>query len=249
MLLCGVMQASLLSAEVGFDALYFARIDWQEAELRTRERSMEMMWQASPSLGPDASVFTGAFLDGGYGPPPGFCFDQNQCNGGFPVMDDLCMADDNVAFYVDKFVAAAQTYANNTRSAGSATQNVMFLMGSDFQYENADGWYKNLDKIIHHVNADGRVNVFYSTPVEYTAAKFKENITWPVKTDDFMPLANDAHSYWTGFFTSRPALKRYERQLAGFLQAARQVQLLADLPVNEMVTKVSREASTANPNP
>ena len=36
-----------------------------------------------------------------------------------------------------------------------------------------------------------------------TAAKFKENITWPVKTDDFMPLANDAHSYWTGFFTSR----------------------------------------------
>ena len=59
-----------------------------------------------------------------------------------------------------------------------------------------------------------RVNVFYSTPVEYTAAKFKENITWPVKTDDFMPLANDAHSYWTGFFTSRPALKRYERLLA-----------------------------------
>ena len=220
-------QASLLSAEVGFDALYFARIDWQEAELRTRERSMEMMWEASPSLGPDAAVFTGAFLDGGYGPPPGFCFDQNQCNGGFPVMDDLCMEDDNVAFYVDKFVDAAQAYANNTRSAGSATQNVMFLMGSDFQYENADGWYKNLDKvlntyirthtqthrqthtlslslslslsrsltqIIHHVNADGRVNVFYSTPVEYTAAKFAENITWPVKSDDFMPLANDAHS-------------------------------------------------------
>jgi alpha-mannosidase len=85
------------------------------------------------------------------------------------------------------------------------------------------------------VNADGRVNVFYSTPVEYTAAKFKENITWPVKTDDFMPLANDEHSYWTGFYTSRPALKRYERQLAGYLQAARQVQLLADMPVNDVV--------------
>ena len=97
----------------------------------------------------------------------------------------------------------------------------MFLMGSDFQYENADGWYKNLDKIIHHVNAGGRVNTFYSTPEEYTAAKLAENITWPVKTDDFMPLANDEHSYWTGFYSSRPALKRYERQLAGFLQAPR----------------------------
>ena len=112
----------------------------------------------------------------------------------------------------------------------------MFLMGSDFQYENADGWYKNLDKIIHHVNADGRVNTFYSTPEEYTAAKLAENITWPVKTDDFMPLANDEHSYWTGFYSSRPALKRYERQLAGFLQAARQVQLLANMPVNGFVT-------------
>jgi len=139
-------QASLLSSEVGFDALYFARIDWQEAKVRTREKSMEMMWQGSPSLGADAMVFTGAFLDGGYGPPPGFCFDQNQCNGGFPVMDDECMEDENVALYVDKFVAAARSYANNTRSkrAGSPTQNIMFLMGSDFQYENADGWYKNL---------------------------------------------------------------------------------------------------------
>jgi alpha-mannosidase len=90
------------------------------------------------------------------------------------MMDDLCMEDDNVGEYVDKFIAAAHAYANNTRSAGSATQNIMFLMGSDFQYENADGWYKNLDKIIHHVNADGRVNAFYSTPVEYTAAKFAE---------------------------------------------------------------------------
>ena len=61
-------------------------------------------------------------------------------------MDDRCMQDENVALYVDRFVEAALSYANNTRSAGSgsATQNIMFLMGSDFQYENADGWYKNL---------------------------------------------------------------------------------------------------------
>ncbi|KAJ1487752.1 hypothetical protein T484DRAFT_1785592 [Baffinella frigidus] len=40
-------------------------------------------------------------------------------------------------------------------------------MGSDFQYENADMWFNNLDKIIHHVNADGRVNAFYSTPPDW----------------------------------------------------------------------------------
>lgn len=106
--------------------------------------------------------------------------------------------------YIDLVVKTAQRYANYTRGDLSASaKNVMFLMGSDFQYENADSWYKNLDKIIHYVNKDGRVNLFYSTPNDYTAAKLKEPTTWTVKTDDFMPLANDAHSYWTGFFTSR----------------------------------------------
>ena len=30
------------------------------------------------------------------------------------------------------------------------------------QYANAHAWYKNLDKLIHYINADGRLNVFYS---------------------------------------------------------------------------------------
>lgn len=32
------------------------------------------------------------------------------------------------------------------------TNNIMLTMGSDFQYENANLWYKNLDKLIHYVN-------------------------------------------------------------------------------------------------
>ena len=47
----------------------------------------------------------------------------------------------------------------------------MFTMGSDFQYENANTWYKNLDKLIHYVNLDGRVNAFYSTPLAYTQVR------------------------------------------------------------------------------
>lgn len=40
----------------------------------------------------------------------------------------------------------------------------MLTMGCDFQYSNARTWFKNLDKLIKYVNADGRVNTFYSTP-------------------------------------------------------------------------------------
>lgn len=62
-----------------------------------------------------------------------------------------------------------------------------FKMGSDFQYENANEWFSNLDKLIHYVNLDGRINVFYSNPYAYTKAQSDANITWTVKTDDFFP--------------------------------------------------------------
>jgi 7-cyano-7-deazaguanine synthase in queuosine biosynthesis len=49
------------------------------------------------------------------------------------------------------------------------------------------------------VNADGRVNVFYSTPAAYVAAKASySNVSWTVKRDDFFPYADCAHCYWTG---------------------------------------------------
>ena len=67
-------------------------------------------------------------------------------------------------------------------------------MGSDFQWENAHVWYKNLDKLIHYVNKDPCVNVFYSTPEDYFQAKRNSNITFPRKTDDFFLYSNDWHA-------------------------------------------------------
>ena len=30
---------------------------------------------------------------------------------------------------------------------------------------------------------------------------------YPIKSDDFFPYASGLHSYWTGYFTSRPSIK------------------------------------------
>ena len=35
----------------------------------------------------------------------------------------------------------------------------------------------------------------------------KLNKKYTTKTDDFFPYADFKNSYWTGFYTSRPALK------------------------------------------
>lgn len=90
----------------------------------------------------------------------------------------------------------------------------MLTQGEDFQFENAEEDFKNLDKLIkvgavrcgavrcstvrcgvrfslvwltvcpcaflllQYVNADGRVNLFYSTPTIYTKAKLAAAVTY-----------------------------------------------------------------------
>ena len=71
------------------------------------------------------------------------------------------------------------------------------------------------------------VKAMYSTPSEYTYARNAEGLTWNVKTDDFFPYGISAHAYRTGFYTSRPALKRYVRVLSHWLQAARQLEVVS----------------------
>lgn len=65
------------------------------------------------------------------------------------------------------------------------TNHIIMTMGSDFQYENANLWYKNLDKLIHYVNAQqasgSRVNVLYSTPSCYLQELHRANLSWWVQ--------------------------------------------------------------------
>jgi hypothetical protein len=73
-----------------------------------------------------------------------------------------------------------------------------------------------------------RVNMFYSNPDYYVEQKRLESktIRWPVKTDDFFPYSDCPHCFWTGYFTSRTAFKRYERVASSLLLAARQIDSL-----------------------
>ncbi len=221
-------QASLLTAEVGFDAFYFARIDYQDRIERRKNGKMEMLWRASPSL--KNEIFSGAFVQGAYCSPP--VFGWGGAFDGEPIMNNQMLEDENIQAKVDFFVSSVQEYA--TYSQG---ENVMYMMGCDYAYENAFEWYNNVDRLISAVNADGRVFAKYSDAVTYTQEKHQENLTWSIKTDDFIPCAQDwteesglrGHMYWSGYFTSRPTLKYYQRYSSNYLQTARQLQAWAYL--------------------
>jgi hypothetical protein len=49
-----------------------------------------------------------------------------------------------------------------------------------------------------------------STPSEYIKALKEEDVKWPVKVGgDFFPYGSDEkNNFWSGYFSSRPALKK-----------------------------------------
>ena len=70
---------------MGFDGLFFGWLDYADKSKRKIEKTMEMVWKASQSLHQSSWLFTGALFNG-YGPPKGFCFDD-ECQDE-PIMDD-----------------------------------------------------------------------------------------------------------------------------------------------------------------
>ncbi|TVU31334.1 hypothetical protein EJB05_23016 [Eragrostis curvula] len=211
------VQAYLLGVELGFDSMHFARIDYQDRAKRKADKGLEVIWRGSRTFGSSSQIFTNAFPVH-YSPPDGFGFEVLDENI-IPVQDDLSLFDYNVEQRVNDFVTAAIAQANVTR-----TNHIMWTMGDDFNYQYAESWFRNMDKLIRHVNKDGRVHALYSTPSIYTDAKYASNESWPVKNDDYFPYADAANAYWTGYFTSRPNFKRYVRMLSGYYLAARQVE-------------------------
>jgi alpha-mannosidase len=215
------VQGYLMGAELGFEAMFLGRIDFQDLDRRRKAQELEMVWRASSSLGASADIWALVLGSGNYGPPAGFCFDD-LCDDP-PIMDDVNMKGYNVDARVYVGVARATVFAWWFLGGGRGG-DIMFTMGSDFQYSNARMWYKNLDKLIKHANLDGRLNLFYSTPSAYLAAKHAAGLTLPLKTDDFFPYADNLQAFWTGYFTSRAALKGYVKVLSNTLQAARHLE-------------------------
>lgn len=233
-------QASLF-AQMGFDGLFFGRLDYEDKSQREKSKTMEMMWNGSPNLGSKADLFTGALFNG-YSPPPGFCFDIGCSDD--PIMDDDRLHDFNAIQKATQFIRYAKLQASHY-----ATDNIILTMGSDFNYQNAHTWFKNMDKLIHWVNLQqingSMVNAFYSTPSCYLQSLNQANKTWTTKQDDFFPYAHRPHSFWTGYFTSRPTLKGYVRQTNNFFQVCKQLDGLAQLKDTDNSTfelQILREA-------
>ncbi|CAG2068492.1 unnamed protein product, partial [Timema podura] len=86
-------ETASIMAQMGFDGLFFSRLDYQDKEARLNTSTMEMVWEASESLGSSSDLFT-SVLYNHYSYPTGFCVDVN-CDDD-PIIDNPDSPDYNL---------------------------------------------------------------------------------------------------------------------------------------------------------
>ncbi|CAB9518020.1 Lysosomal alpha-mannosidase [Seminavis robusta] len=194
-------QASLMTSSMGFDALYFGRIDYQDMEIRHNTQECEGLWSSSASAGNKSTVFwglTGSYY-GNYGAPPGFCFDK-RCHYN-PLTN---MTRPQLVDAVKHFLQEMKLQSDRTKGS-----HVMLTFGSDFNYQRASTYFANIDLLIKSIDLFRewglvdvptmlgprfeRINIFYSSPNYYTQMKHKQTRS-PAKTIHTSHLINSKES-------------------------------------------------------
>eukprot|EP01135_Chromosphaera_perkinsii_P006716 Nk52_evm3s564 gene=Nk52_evmTU3s564 len=214
-------QAALY-ADMGLDAFIFWRIDYQDRDKRFAERRMEFMWQGSPSAGEKSEILT-SIMPQGYCTPGGFQFNYDYDSHDEPINDDKRIKGYNVDRRADELVKIFREQFE----PGMSTNNILVPLGCDFHFMNAFGYFQNMDRLIKYINAHPEkynINIMYSTPsiyIDYVKeALHKNRIKLETKYDDFFPYNDNRESTWTGYFTTRPALKGYVRSSSALFSAA-----------------------------
>ena len=235
-----MFQAKAYS-KMGMNAWFFGRSDSQDFAIRKATRRLESI---------HSSILAGS-MDG-YGPPSGF--NWNIFSADDPLNDDEYLGSPNIESRVHAFIEECIRRTETYNDPSEPTKHIMLTMGSDFEYEYAHTWFSNMDKLIHYVNLDGRVNAFYSTPTIYTKSR-SEQLTHRLEdrsdydwfpycdSDDTRADSNGnliqvgAHAFWTGYFTSRPLLKRLVREASTMLELCRLVEIFFTLPSRKVEDK------------
>ena len=78
------------------------------------------------------------------------------------------------------------------------------------------------------LTSESRFKLMYPTLCCYVKALNDLGRSCSSKTDNFFPYGSDAHSYRTGFFPSRPALKYMVREAGNLLQSCKQAVSVLD---------------------
>jgi hypothetical protein len=203
---------------MGFDAFFFARLDYKDKEKRMNDRSMEWVWMPNEqSLGKDVNILAHT-LYCHYSSPAGLNFDI--LDNDEPWINDR----ESDTFNAEERGKAFKKYIDE-RCDYYITDECFMLFGDDFRYMNAMQNYENMDAMIKWMNENygDEINIFYSTPSIYVDAMAAHDAKFPTKYDDMFPYADTPDAYWTGYFSARANDKEYIRRASYNYDASNQL--------------------------
>lgn len=199
----------IMFSAMGFEALVINRIHYETKNALKASRGMEFLWRGSPdSLGAASDIFTHV-LHTHYSAPQGFDWEE----GASPVSPG------QEASRANQLLSELRSRARSYR-----TSNLLVAFGDDFKFKNAEYQFSNMQRLIEYINShETDVTIRFATLSDYFDAVFAEAkakaITFPpLFMGDFFPYADNGNSFWTGYYTTRPALKQLARRTEAVLR-------------------------------
>ncbi|KAK7104559.1 alpha-mannosidase 2x-like [Littorina saxatilis] len=111
---------------------------------------------------------------------------------------------------------------------------ILVPLGDDFRYDQEVEWdqqHGNYSRLMKYMNGrkDWKINVKFGTLKDYFKLTRQEQLgkkyagkdtDFPLLSGDFFPYSDRNMEYWTGYYTTRPFDKRFQREVQGMIQAA-----------------------------
>ena len=194
---------SHILSQMNFEQIVLTRIDYLEKKYRMENHNLEFIYDP---FGLGQNIFTHISYR-----------HYNPRN----VLNDY-IRDKTITISEDELKNVCEdTYRTLLQeSEGYRTKNVLLYYGDDFTFQKANFNYENIEMVMDYVNKNmkGTMKMIYSTPSQYFKSVLDSGVEFEKHSNyDFFPYADNAHCYWTGYFSTRPNMKGLIKQLGLYL--------------------------------
>jgi hypothetical protein len=119
------------------------------------------------------------------------------------------------------------------RASAYKTDHMMLLYGDDFLFDDLEfgrSLLEKMERVVQYINNNSKLTARLATPSEYFEAVRKTKVKLHSYKGDFLPLMNTKNShynfYWTGFYSSKPQLKRKIAEAHDLVRTAKMLSAL-----------------------
>ncbi|XP_054164491.1 alpha-mannosidase 2-like [Oppia nitens] len=236
--------------EMGFEGMVVQRVHYAIKKYLAYNKQLEFRWRQSWESNVDNDIV--AHIEPFYsydvphtcGPDPKICcqFDfkrlppsRVKCPWKVPPQK---ITDNNIhqrsLLLLDQYRKKSMLYK---------TKSLLVPIGDDFRFDKTDEWdlqSENYQKLFDYMNSrpEFNVEIKFATLSDYFES-LKGQTNLPTLTGDFFTYSDRDDHYWSGYYTSKPFYKRFERILESHLRSTEIIYSLATIVNHHSIDRLN----------